>query len=422
MKLLFALTIASAPLARAMPTAGPTRDLLFGSMPHPAECHIKELDMVTGDNAGDEFGEAVVLSGNGDFLAVGALGYARVHKWGGTGYVKHQDLDKGGDQEHNAMAMSDDGTIIVVGHKKDSDRTGKVVVYARGADGVYAFHSEHMGDSVGDEFGTSVALSADGATLVIGAEQGASVADGAAGYARVLALNGATNQWDKLCDLSGSIQTTGDQFGDVVAISGNAKVIGVSTDQKNVALGKGYAQLFHGVGSSDAVCTPMGAGIEGKMVGEHTGDSMALNFDGSVLAIGAPSAHHDRGMARVYDVALEAPHQHTQAGEDIKGMGGYPKGEFAESVALDDTGKVLVVGAKHGYAMLYHMVDGIEVAGTMEYGTAAEEFGDQVDISGNGHVIAVSAPQQDTGGAGYVKVYVREGAGCPEAPAKALIK
>ena len=91
-------------------------------------------------------------------------------------------------------------------------------------------------------------------------------------------------------------------------------------------------------------------------------------------------------------------------------------------VALDDTGKVLVVGAKHGYAMLYHMVDGIEVAGAMEYGTAAEEFGDQVDISGNGHVIAVSAPQQDTGGAGYVKVYVREGAGCPEAPAKALIK
>ena len=418
MKLLFALTIASAPLATALPMAEPKRGLLFGSMPHPAECNVRHVDTVTGDNVGDEFGEAVALSENGEYLAVGAHGYARVFKWSYGKYVKHQDVDQGGDQEHNAVAMSADGTIIVVGHKKDMDRTGKVIVYARGDDGVYAQHSTLEGSSKGDEFGTSVALSANGATLVVGAEQGDESVrlDGAAGYAQVFTLNNsAEKKWDTECTLSGSIQITGDQFGDVVAISGNAKVIGVSTDQKNVKLGKGYAQLYHGKGSSDKLCAPMGEGIEGKNELEHFGDSMALNFDGSVLGIGTPSAHMDRGLARVYDVGLEHPHQHHQMGDDIKGMSNMPKGEFAESVALDDTGEVLVVGAKHGYAMTYHLVDDVEVAATMMDGSAAEEYGDQVDISGNGHVIAVSAPQQDTGGAGYVTVYLREGAGCPGA-------
>ena len=416
MKILIALTIASAPLATALPTAEPTRGLLFGSMPHPAECNVRHLDTVTGDDAGDEFGGATALSENGEYLAVGANGYARVFKWSDGAYMKYQDIDQGGKQEHDAVAMNADGTIIVVGHKKDTDSTGKVIVYERRDDGVYAQHSALEGDSKGDEFGTSVALSANGATLVVGAEQGGESVklDGAAGYARVFTFNdGAEKKWDTMCTLSGSVQTTGDQFGDVVAISGDAKVIGVSTDQRYVPTGKGYAQLYHGVGSSDEVCERMGEGIEGKATGEQFGDSMALNFDGSVLTIGAPSADMDRGLVRVYDVGLVHPHQHLQVGDDIKGMSNMPKGEFAESLALDDSGKVLVVGAKHGYAMTYHLVDGVEVAGTMIDGTAAEEYGDQVDISGNGHVIAVSAPQQDTGGAGYVKVYVREGAGCP---------
>ena len=172
MKILIALTIASAPLATALPTAEPTRGLLFGSMPHPAECNVRHLDTVTGDDAGDEFGGATALSENGEYLAVGANGYARVFKWSDGAYMKYQDIDQGGKQEHDAVAMNADGTIIVVGHKKDTDSTGKVIVYERRDDGVYAQHSALEGDSKGDEFGTSVALSANGATLVVGAEQG----------------------------------------------------------------------------------------------------------------------------------------------------------------------------------------------------------------------------------------------------------
>ena len=214
MKILIALTIASAPLATALPTAEPKRGLLFGSMPHPAECNVRHLDTVTGDDAGDEFGGATALSENGEYLAVGANGYARVFKWSGDAYMKHQDIDQGGKQEHDAVAMNADGTIIVVGHKKDTDSTGKVIVYERRDDGVYAQHSALEGDSKGDEFGTSVALSANGATLVVGAEQGGE-----------------------------SVKLDGAAEGCNTSISGNGHVIAVSAPQQDTG-GAGYVKVY----------------------------------------------------------------------------------------------------------------------------------------------------------------------------------
>jgi hypothetical protein len=163
---------------------------------------------------GDQFGIAVALSANGGTLAVGATnedgasrgiggdetsgsasnsGAAYVFTRSGTtwsqqAYVKASNTATG-DQFGQHVALSADGTLLAVGARAESGRTAGVggdqtnpdpgatanasgAVYLFGfASGTWSQRSYVKGRSVAaeDAFGTSVALSADGTALAVGA-------------------------------------------------------------------------------------------------------------------------------------------------------------------------------------------------------------------------------------------------------------
>ena len=82
--------------------------------------------------------------------------------------------------------------------------------------------------SSGNYFGTSIDLSTDGDTIVVGAPQGAGAGPG---FIRVFArtlntLNGNDN-WNKIVGFSGS--TTGEGFGTDVAINSDGTIIAVGS-------------------------------------------------------------------------------------------------------------------------------------------------------------------------------------------------
>jgi len=153
---------------------------------------IQRGEDIDGEAAGDGSGAEIVLSFDGMTLAIGARfnsgngfnsGHVRVYEWSGTAWTQRGldiDGEAAGDQAASSVAMSSDGNTVAVGavyNDVGGTNSGHVRVYfwdglvwsQRGAD--------IDGKAAGDSFGSSVAMSADGYRLAVGAF----LADGTAG-------------------------------------------------------------------------------------------------------------------------------------------------------------------------------------------------------------------------------------------------
>lgn len=158
------------------------------------------------------FGASVSLSSNGETLAVGASGNtdrifstpgpggAFIFVRGDTGWTQQVHIPGAiGDQHFaKALALSTDGNLLAFGNSADQSLSSGIngsqagqTLYSVGAVHVYARQGTHWDRRAylkasnadeGDEFGTSVALSADGRTLAVGAIGEDSLATGIGGH------------------------------------------------------------------------------------------------------------------------------------------------------------------------------------------------------------------------------------------------
>jgi FG-GAP repeat len=217
-----------------------------------------------------------------------------------------------------AVAVSADGNTMAVGASHDA---GKVYVFTRAGSNwteQAMLKASNAGDL--DAFGSAVAISADGNTVVVGAyfEDGggkgvnpANAADNSipqAGAAYVFVRNGSA--WTQQAYLKASNPgdaEDGDTFGYSVAISGDGNLVavgapsedsdasGVNGDQSNNnAVGSGAVYLFARNGTTWAqtvyLKSDAPAAIKG---GDLFGYSVAVNADGTALAVGS----YDEGSA-----------------------------------------------------------------------------------------------------------------------------
>jgi hypothetical protein len=161
----------------------------------------------------------------------------------------------------------------------------------------------------GDQFGSAVAVSADGRTLVIGAPMENSAAGGVggdrsdesaddAGAVYVFVRSGGG--WTEQAYLKASNAEAFDQFGNAVALSadGNTLAVAAYFEGGSAAGGQadnsrpqsGAAYVFTRTGttwSQQAYLKASNAGEEND--GDTFGYTMALSADGGTLAVGAPS-------------------------------------------------------------------------------------------------------------------------------------
>ena len=323
---------------------------------------------------GDQFGYSIALSGNGDTLAVGAIGEDSAA----------QQID--GNQQDDSQPTS--GAVYVF------ERTGGTwtqEAYVKGS------HVE-----VGDLFGFSVALNFSGNTLVAGAfdESGTSRTingphdNDAEGSGALFVFTRQDGAWSEQAYIKGSRNEESDQMGYAVAVSddGNTIAAGVG-DEACLTPGVnppgcaddrpalGGANIW--VGAAYVFVRNAAAWTEQAFIKANNprpynsfGSKLALSGDGDTLAVGA--------------------YLEDNAGQGVRAPVLQP---FLTTDYLDPWRDRRNQAEESGAVYVYTRSDGAWTLGAYVKGTntdAGDEFGSAVALSGDGSTMVVGAHHEDS--------------------------
>jgi cysteine-rich repeat protein len=367
--------------------------------------------------ADDQFGVSVALSADGSTLAVGGFledggatgidgkqsdnsmldaGAVYVFIRSGTTWIQQAYLKASNpgerDQFGRSVALSADGSTLAVGaFSEDSGATGidgdPADNSAVNAGAVYVFtrsgttwrqeaYVKASNTDANDDFGVSVALSADGSTLAVGANAedsaatgiGGSQADNSAGNAgAVYVFTRSGTTWSQQAYVKASNTDAFDQFGQSVALSSDGSTLAVGAFlEDSAATGIGGDQVDNSLANAGAVYVFTRSGTTWSQEayvkasntggGDAFGQSVALSADGSTLAVGALSedsaatgiggdqADNSAGGAGAVYVFTRNGTTWSQ-GAYVKASNTGANDQFGGSVALSADGTTLVVGA-----------------------------------------------------------------------------
>ena len=250
-----------------------------------------------------------------------------------------------------------------------------------------------------DESGESVAMSADGNTVIIGATTTGAGTNGS-GRSRVFRFDGT--DWAQLgTDIDG--ERARDFSGRSVSMSadGNTVIIGALANDVNGTL-SGHARVFQFDGTD---WTQVGTDIDGEAAGDQSGDAVAISANGNTVIIGAPfndGTGTDVGHARIFQFDGT---DWTQVGTDIDGEARFD--QSGDAVAISADGNTVIIGAPQndarpgvafsGHARVYRlppppMCNGLTVTVDLNLGQSPTAFDDVI--------LGTPLPDTINGGAG----------------------
>lgn len=223
------------------------------------------ISVTTGDGTGTSGSNFTVTSG-GIPAAQDGL------KLTGTSQV-------GAAQFGQSVAISADGNTAAVGAWQDNSNMGAVFVFVKSG-GVWAQQAKLVGTGGGSNLrqGTSVAISADGNTILVGEYQDV--------CQEVYIFTRTGTTWSQ----QARIPNPGDRFGSGVSLSadGNTAAIGGFYAFGNQGRTWVYTRTA-GVWSLQQTLTPSSYNTAGGFGGPLFGYSNALSADGNTLVVGAPA-------------------------------------------------------------------------------------------------------------------------------------
>ena len=195
------------------------------------------------------------------------------------------------------------------------------------------------GGIASSQFGSSVALSQDGVTALVGGNND-NGGKGAA-WAFTLGLGGYTQQ----AKLTAGDEAGNSAFGQSVALSsdGNTALIGGPSDGINAQLGQGAAWVFT---RSQTLWSQLGSKLTGSDAGMSSGfgSGVALSSDGNVALIGGQGDGGGTGAAWVFAWSGST---WAQQGAKLTGQGENLVGRFGHSVALAADGQTALIGGNN---------------------------------------------------------------------------
>jgi len=294
--------------------------------------------------ATDYFGEAVALSSDGNTLAVGA------HK---------EDGSTAGINGAQNNGLTDSGATYVF-TRSGSTWTQQAYIKASNV-------------TASDNFGITVSLSSDGSTLAVGSigEDGSTAGINGAqndgltdsGATYVFTRSGST--WTQQAYIKADNPTSGDKFGDSVALSGDSNTLaigsrfedgssaGINGARNDGLTDSGATYVFTRSGSTWTQQAYIKA--DSPNTSDSYGFKVSLSSDGSTLAV---SSHDEDGSsagingARNNDLSNSgAIYVFTRSGSTwtqqayIKASNPTISDRFGYSVALSSDGNTLAVGA-----------------------------------------------------------------------------
>lgn len=300
------------------------------------------------------FGTSVTLSSDGNTAIVGAPGAGggagaawvftqSAGVWSEPGTLLIGTGAVGGAAQGNAVALSGDGNTAILGGMNDNDQMGAAWVFTQSG-GVWTQQGPKLiGTGVANSFapdaqGSSVALSADGNTAIVGG-----IFDNfEVGAAWVYTRTGGV--WSQQgAKLVGTGATSNSHQGASVALSadGNTALVGGSSD--NLGIGATWVYTRAGGVWSQQGSKLVGSGFVGYVV--EQGLSVALSADGNTALVGGNGDNDIRGAAWAF---TRSGGVWSQAGNKLVGVGadaGVLEGAAqGSSVALSGDGSTAIVG------------------------------------------------------------------------------
>ena len=258
-------------------------------------------------------------------------------------------------------------------------------------------------------FGHSVAVSGDGATVLVGAPDD----DGELGATWVFERSGST--WTQPgTKLTGGEEESGEgHFGAGVALSadGNTALVGAPRNDG----GLGAVWVFVRSGSTWTRQAELTAGSEESHSGGWFGDSVALSADGETALVSAPVDHGDTGAVWVF---VRSGSTWTRQAKLTGGAEESPDGWFGGSVALSADGETALVSdpaddGRLGAVWVFVRAGSTWTQQGAKLTGGAEEsgegrFGSSLSVSADGETALVGGRSDGTG-SGAVWVFVRAG-------------
>jgi trimeric autotransporter adhesin len=365
----------------------------------------------------DRFGQALALSADGHTLAIGAEGEAS----NATGVNGNQGDDSAAD-------------------------AGAVYVFTRTATGwEQQAYLKASNTRPADHFGNSVALSADGNVLAVGAFREDSNATGvnpapvtntAPDAGSVYVFKRDASAWQQQAYVKASNTQSGDQFGIAVALSDDGKTlaVGASGEDSNLTGVNPVGDNFDADSSGAVYLFTLEAGgwaQQAYLKASNTGSGDAFGFaaslsaDGNMLAVGA-RGEDGNGQNQNDDSAgaAGAAYVFQRDGAQQWSQQAYVKPSdpaigdlFGSALDLSADGSTLAVGAPREdsgatgingdplnlgavdsgaiYVFAQDAMGWVQQAYVKASNTfAVDNFGTAVALSANGDSLAVSAPQE----------------------------
>jgi hypothetical protein len=367
-------------------------------------------DLTSG--SGSQFGNSVAISPDGNTALVGGLidnsskgGVWVFTRSGGVWSQQGQKIvpnDEVNSAEFGtSIALSGDGNTALIGGELDNSQTGAAWVYVRSGSNWIEQRKLLPNGAVGSSirFGHSVALSNNGNTAVIGGpdDQGAGNAGVSGGSAWVFSRSGTT--WGaglKIAPADEPNATNSSAFGTAVAVSSDGSTVFIGGPQNGP--GAGAVAVFASTG---------GAEQQRLVPNDETGfppttqfgSAIAVSSDGSTAVIGGPDDNNSVGGAAW--VFTRSGSTWSQQGPHLLPTNGAgPSASFGNNVAISTDGNTVLIGSNHdnnmvGAAYLFTRSAGVwtqqqKLTGSGESGFGF--FGSGLALAGDGQTAIIGAP------------------------------
>ena len=309
----------------------------------------------------------------------------------------------------NSVSISADGNTAIVGGYGDNSGIGAAWIYTRSGDiwtqqGVKLVGTGAIGNAWQ---GSSVSISADGNTAIVGGYEDNNWLGAAWVFARAEGI--WTQQGNKLVG-TGAIGVALQGWAVSISADGNTAIVGGYADNSN----KGAAWVYN---RSAGVWTQQGSKLVGTdtdlgINGSYQGGSVSISADGNTAIVGGNTDNGNVGAAFVYTRSAGV---WTQQGNKLVATDTIGLASQGISVALSADGNTALVGGSYdnngvGATFVYTRSAGVwsqqghKLVGTGATGAAYQ--GGSVTISADGNT-AVLGAGNDNNSMGATWIYTR---------------
>lgn len=253
-------------------------------------------------------------------------------------------------------------------------------------------------------FGYSVALNGQGTIAAVGAPDDFGN-DAYRGQVQVVQNDGQS--WQPMG--STIVGKDGDRLGSSLALSSDGRTMAVGANANR------FVQVLR-YDDTTAEWAPVGDSLFEYKSGFSDRCSVSMSSDGSIVAVGIPDEarfSHSKGQAKVFKLENG---KWEQLGSAIEGK---QDALYGWSIDLSSNGSVLAVGAPQnhyldkdshpGYVEVYKLKNGGDWSLWKKFvgKSPGDEFGRAISLSSDGLTLAIGATKNDDGGndAGQVSVY-----------------